>query len=71
MPLGPSDNTKLTTERPILPILPEMPETEKEIFKSNMDESNSVFITNPQSEDRSTSFFAQPGILAGNYNIFY
>lgn len=29
--------------------------------------ANEVYIMNPKHEDRATSFFAQPGILAGHY----
>lgn len=31
--------------------------------------ANDVYIMNPKHEDRATSFFAQPGILAGHYFI--
>lgn len=32
---------------------------------------NEVLIMNTKSEDRTTSFFAQPGILAGKSSVFY
>lgn len=48
--------------------------TDLEIDSDNEDrnshDGNDVYIMNTKPEERATSFFAQPGILAGNYNCF-
>lgn len=35
------------------------------------DDTNEVYIMNPKHEDRASSFFAQPGVLAGKLFIFF
>lgn len=36
----------------------------------NTDEIHEVYIMNPKHEDRASSFFAQPGVLAGKWQFF-
>ena len=37
----------------------------------NTDDIHEVYIMNPKHEDRASSFFAQPGVLAGKFAFFY
>lgn len=36
----------------------------------NTDDIHEVYIMNPKHEDRASSFFAQPGVLAGKFAFF-
>lgn len=74
MPPGPTTDKEIHHSPPLTPVEPPIiPEqgvvTEKRPEKENREFNfeGGVFIMNPKPEDRATSFFAQPGILAGIY----